>query len=86
MKTDEQQLAEKELQKLKDESDSLDGLMDQMISEMEAIPPEKRDGHEWESFTGRFLELQASQREMSEKLKRVRSALADYSGTPTTKQ
>jgi len=86
MKTDELKLAEGELQKLTDESDRLDGLMDQMVSEMEAIPPEKRDGNEWEAFTGRFLELQTSQREVSEKLQRVRSALADYSGTPTTKQ
>jgi hypothetical protein len=53
---------------------------------MEAIPPEQRGGNEWEAFTGRFLELQTSQRDVSEKLQRVRSALADYSGTPTTKQ
>jgi hypothetical protein len=46
MKTDELKLAEGELQKLKDESDRLDGLMDQMVSEMENIPPEKRDGNE----------------------------------------
>jgi hypothetical protein len=86
MKTDELRLAEGELQKLKDESDRLNGLMDQMVSEMENIPPEKRDGNEWEAFTRRFLELQASQREVGEKLQRVRSALVDYSGTLTTKQ
>ena len=59
MTDDDQKLAVGLLEKLKAETDELDQLMDQMITEMENTPPDKRGGEAWDNFTNRFLELQA---------------------------
>ena len=77
MNDDDLRLAEDLLQNLKKKTDEIDQQMDDMVSAMENTPPEKRDGKEWHSFTTRFLELQAAQRSVGEKLRRARLALAD---------
>jgi hypothetical protein len=84
MNDDERKLAQGLLQDLKQEADRLDGLMDEMITEMESTPPQERTGERWDAFTKRFLELQAAQRALGDKLKRANIALAN-SGK-TTKQ
>ena len=77
MDSDELKLAQGLLQDLKQESDRLDGLMDEMIGEMEATSAEERSGDKWDAFTKRFLELQAAQRALDDKLKRAKIALAN---------
>jgi hypothetical protein len=77
MKDDERKLAEGVLQTLQQETDRLDGLMDEMLTEMEATAPESRSGDRWDDFTKRFLELQAAQRDVGEKLRCARSSLAN---------
>lgn len=85
MNDDDLRLAEDLLQNLKQQADELDRKMDDMISAMENTPPEQRDGKEWGTFTDRFLELQGAQRNVGEKLRRARLALADPE-IPTTEQ
>jgi hypothetical protein len=77
MNGDELKLAQGLLQDLKHEADRLDGLMDEMITEMETTPVEERSGDKWDAFTKRFLELQEAQRALSDKLKRANIALAN---------
>ena len=78
-------LAEGFLQTLKDETDHLDHLMDQMLTEMENTPPEERSGEGWDAFTKRFLEVQAAQQKVAEKLQRANIAFRN-SGGRSTKQ
>jgi t-SNARE complex subunit (syntaxin) len=85
MNSDEQKLAQGLLQDLKQETERLDGLMDQMLTEMESTPPEERSGETWDVFTKRFLDLQAAQRAVGDKLNRANIALAN-SDVQTMKQ
>ena len=55
-----------------------------MITEMETTPEKERSGERWDAFTERFLELQAAQRALGDKLKRANIALA--SSDKTTRQ
>jgi hypothetical protein len=59
------------------EIDRLDEQMDQMVTEMEGIPEKRRSGEGWDSFTKRFLDLQAAQRAIGEKVKIAKAALAN---------
>ncbi len=83
MTDDDQKLAVGLLEKLKAETDELDQLMDQMITEMENTPPDKRGGEAWDNFTNRFLELQAAQKEVGEKFKSANAALAQLHSKST---
>jgi hypothetical protein len=83
MSSDELKLAQGLLQDLNNEIDRLDEQMDQMLTEMEGIPEERRSGGAWDSFTKRFLDLQAAQRAIGEKLKMAKAALANSVDKPT---
>jgi hypothetical protein len=83
MSSDELKLAQGLLQDLNNETDRLDEQMDQMLTEMEGIPEERRSGEAWDSFTKRFLGLQAAQRAIGEKLKIAKAALANSDDKPT---
>ena len=76
MNSDELKLAHGLFQDLKREADRLDGLMDEMVTEMEIAPEEERSGEKWNAFTKRFLELQAAQRAIGDRLNRAKIALA----------
>jgi hypothetical protein len=83
MTDDDQKLALGLLEKLKAETDELDQLMDQMITEMENTPPDKRSGEAWDNFTKSFLELQAAQRDIGEKVRLANAALAQLNPKST---
>jgi hypothetical protein len=85
MTDDDQKLALGLLEKLKAETDELDQLMDQMITEMENTPPDKRSGEAWDDFTKSFLALQAAQRDIGEKFRLANAAL-DQLNPKSTKQ
>jgi uncharacterized protein (DUF305 family) len=79
MSSDELKLAQGLLQDLNGEIEQ----MDQMLTEMEGIPEERRSGEAWDSFTKRFVNLQAAQRAIGEKLKIAKAALANSVDKPT---
>jgi len=84
MKSDELQLAHGLLQKLKEETDRLDALMDQLLTEMENAPPEKRSHEAWDAFAKKFSEMQRRQRAIGERLLKANIALEN--SDPTAKQ
>jgi hypothetical protein len=83
MNSDEMKLAQGFAQELTQEIERLDGLMDEMITEMERTPPAERSGEKWDAFTKRFLELQAAQQAVGQRLRLANIALAnaDEKGT-----
>lgn len=83
MTAGDQQLALGLLDELAAETDRLDQLMDQMITEMENTPPDKRSGEAWDAFTERFLELQAAQQDIGEKVRLAKAALAQLDAKST---
>jgi hypothetical protein len=83
MTDDDQRLALGLLEKLKAETDELDQLMDQMITEMENTPPDQRSGEAWDDFTKSFLQLQAAQRDIAEKVRLANAALAQLNPKST---
>ena len=83
MSTDDQKLALALLHELMTETDRLDQLMDQMITEMENTPTDKRSGDAWDRFTKQFLELQAAQQDVGERVRLANAALAQLNSKIT---
>jgi hypothetical protein len=67
------------LTELQQESSEVDAAIDELMAEMERVPPEQRKAGEWGpsgAQTKRFLELSERQNEIAAEIKLVTAAIA----------